>query len=126
MATLAVWALVIASPWFPWRRFGRLLTRTRAAVVARRRNRASARPIEQLARDARRLGVSYRSQPRGKSFVKYEAHRRAYDDVLTLTCEALGITHLLGVLEPGPELDQERRRVEGRLELAGVDLNLPL
>ncbi len=58
--------------------------------------------------------------------MKFEAHRRAYDDVLLEGCRALGVTTLLGVLAPGPELDAERDRIEGRLELFGLDLDLPL
>ncbi|MEZ5193405.1 MAG: hypothetical protein R2734_13480 [Nocardioides sp.] len=40
--------------------------------------------------------------------------------------QALGITHLLGVLPPSPELDRERARVERALECAGLELGLPL
>ncbi len=36
------------------------------------------------------------------------------------------VTTLLGVLGPSPELDTERDRIEGRLELFGLDLDLPL
>ncbi len=126
MASLIVILIGFLFPLYPWRRIGRLVWRAYEALLDRRDSRPRGRPIEQLARDARRLGLSYRSHPRGISFVKYEAHRRAYDDVLAESCQALGVPHLLGVLPPGPELDLERARVEGRLELWGLDLGLPL
>jgi hypothetical protein len=81
------------------------------------------RPIEVVAREARRLGRRYRATRRGVSFAKSEAVRRAYDDVLAEGCEALGITHLLGVLPTGEERDAERARVERLLHLWGLDLD---
>jgi hypothetical protein len=65
----------------------------------------------------------YRATRRGVSFAKSEAVRRAYDDVLVEGCEALGITHLLGVLPPGDERDAERVRVERLLHVWGLDLD---
>lgn len=115
----------LLAPFLPWRRTARLVSRAWARLAERRRL-AHGRPLEQIAVDARRLSVWYRRCPRGQSFAKYEAHRRAYDDVLAEACAALGIEHLLGVLGPGPELDLERSRVEGRLESAGLELGLPL
>jgi hypothetical protein len=123
-------AVLLATAWFtflftPWRRVGR-----RAALtwvwLRSRRSRPTGRPLEQIACDARRLSVWFRRCPRGQSFAKYEAHRRAYDDVLAEACRALGIEHLLGVLEPGTELDTERARIEWALECAGLELGLPL
>jgi hypothetical protein len=81
------------------------------------------RPIEVVAREARRLGRLYRATRRGVSFAKSEAVRRAYDDVLVEGCEALRITHLLGVLPPGDERDSERARVERLLHVWGLDLD---
>ncbi len=115
----------LLAPFLPWRRTARLLARAWNRLAERRRL-AHGRPLEQIAVDARRLSVWYRTCPRGQSFAKYEAHRRAYDDVLAEACAALGVDHLLGVLEPGGELDAERSRVEGRLEAAGLELGLPL
>jgi hypothetical protein len=115
----------LLAPFLPWRRTARMLARARTRWVERRRL-AHGRPWEQIARDARRLSVWHRTHPPGQSFVKYEAHRRAYDDVLAEACHALDIEHLIGVLEPGPELDSERSRVEWRLESAGLELGLPL
>ncbi|MGH3413081.1 MAG: hypothetical protein ACRDPH_08395 [Marmoricola sp.] len=60
--------------------------------------------------------------PDGRAFVKLEGIRRAYDVVLADCCDHLGVDHLIGVLEPGAELDAERARVERRLMLSGVDL----
>lgn len=81
------------------------------------------RPIEVVAREARRLGRQYRATRTGVSFAKYEAVRRAYDGVLVEGCEALGLPHLLGVLAPGDELDAERVRVERLLHIWGLDLD---
>ena len=46
--------------------------------------------------------------------------RGAYDRALAECCAALGITHLLGVLPAGRELDVERERVEEQLAGCGV------
>jgi hypothetical protein len=81
------------------------------------------RPIEDIARDAIRLGHSFRYVPRGLSFARFEGCRRAYDLVLSEACQALDIAHLLGVLSPGPELDAERDRVESKLWLAGLRID---
>ena len=48
--------------------------------------------------------------------------RSGYDRALAECCTALGLTHLLGVLPVGPELDAERERVEGLLADCGVRL----
>ena len=77
------------------------------------------RPIELIARDARRLGQRFRSEPPGLSFAKFEGLRRAYDDVLAESCRALGIENLLSDLRPGTERDAERLRVEYLLTQAG-------
>lgn len=81
------------------------------------------RPIEVIAREARRLGRQYRATRTGVSFAKSEAVRRAYDDVLAEGCAALGVTHLLGVLDAGRELDAERLRVERMLHRWGLSLD---
>jgi len=81
------------------------------------------RPIELIARDAQRLGRRFHYVPTGVSFIRFEAARRAYDDVLAEACETLQLPHLLRVLAPGPELDVERKRVESALEWAGLRLD---
>jgi hypothetical protein len=78
------------------------------------------RSIEQIADDLRRLGPRFRRPPRGTSRTKVEAARYAYDRALAEAAAAVGVEHLLGVLEPGDELDAERHRVENRLWLAGL------
>ncbi len=93
------------------------------AVLPRRQPPPPARPIELIARDARRLGHRFREPPRGVSFAKFEGTRWAYDKVLAEGCRALEIEHLLGVLPTGPELDAERARVETRLWLAGFRID---
>jgi hypothetical protein len=93
---------------------------TRSLPRRRRQPLPPGRPIEQLARDLRRLGPKFHRPPPGTSAVKVEAARYAYDRVLGETAAAVGVDHLLAVLAPGDELDAERRRVEARLWLAGV------
>lgn len=78
------------------------------------------RPIEQLARDLRRLGPKFHQPPAGTSRIKREAARYAYDRALGEAATAVGVEHLLAVLAPGEDLDAERRRVENCLWLAGV------
>jgi len=89
----------------------------------RRRPEPVARPIEQVIGDLRRLGPRFHHPVRGTSRTKAEAVRYAYDHVLGEAATALGIEHLLGVLEPGSELDLERNRVETKLWLAGVRMD---
>src|SRR5947208_5704776 len=82
------------------------------------------RPIQAVARDAQRLGRRFRYVvPTGVSFIRFEATRRAYDDVLAEACDMLDVPHLLSVLSPGPELDVERQRVELALDNAGLRLD---
>lgn len=106
---------------------GRALIRVGEFLVAhaprRERPRPANRPIEEVAADARRLGWRFHHPPRGVSFARFEGTRWAYDKVLAEACRALDITHLLAVLEPGPELDAERRRVERVLGAAGLEVD---
>jgi hypothetical protein len=89
-----------------------------------RRRRTSpltpARPVEQIAVEARRLAPVVHHPPRGTSFAKFEARRHRYDRLLAAACAALEVDHLLDVLEPGTELDRERERVQTRLWLLGL------
>ena len=106
-------------------RLGRLLV---AAVERIRALRPSppqppGRPIEEIARDAYRLGHTFRYLPPRISFARFEGCRRAYDLVLAEACRALEVDHLLGVLPPSPELDAERQRVEVMLGFAGLSID---
>ncbi len=76
------------------------------------------RPLRDVAADARRLAERYHRE--GMRFAQYEGRRLAYDRVLGEAAEMLEIEHLLQVLPPGPECDQERERVEARLVRAGL------
>lgn len=114
------------------RRLGRLRRRTvtlvRPATVRVRAlfpepPRPLGRPIEEIARDAHRLGREFRCVPDRGSFARFEGCRRAYDWVLIEACNALDVDHLLGVVPPGPELDVERLRVEAVLDRAGLRLD---
>jgi hypothetical protein len=78
------------------------------------------RPIERIAADLRRLGNRFYALDPHASFAKTEAVRSAYYKALAECCDALGITHLLGILPAGPELDAERERVEEQLTDCGV------
>jgi hypothetical protein len=80
----------------------------------------TARPIEVIAADLRRLGTRYHALHPHASFAKVEAIRGAYDRALGECCESLGLTHLLDVLPVGQERDVERDRVEGLLADSGV------
>lgn len=93
-------------------------------IVGRRRPDPTpvGRPIEAIARDARRLGRQLQHADDGRSAARIGAIRLAYDDVLAEGCTALGLAQLLGVLTEGPELDAERRRVEVVLTGAGMVL----
>jgi hypothetical protein len=105
-------------------RFRRHPVRWFHGFLARRRPaEPTGRPLEQIVADARRLAPRALHPPRGTSRAKIIALRYAYDHVLSEACAALGIDHLLGVLEPGDELDTERARVEALLWLAGLRID---
>jgi hypothetical protein len=117
VTSVAVMSRVVSDPAIPG-----------LALVRRMRNRRRpqpvplGRPIEDIGRDARRLGGELQHADDGRSAARIGAIRRAYDDVLAEGCAALGHEHLLGVLDEGPELDAERRRVEVVLSGAGMVL----
>jgi hypothetical protein len=117
VASLAVVTRLVSDPGLPG------LGRLRRALGGRRNDPVPAgRPIEAIARDARRLGRQLQHADDGRSAARIGAIRRAYDDVLAEGCAALGLTELLGVLTDGRELDAERRRVEVVLTGAGMVL----
>ncbi len=93
-------------------RLARRLRRRRAQVVPLHR------PIEDIGADLRRLHASFHRE--GLRFAKYEGCRQAYDRVLGEAAGMLEVIHLLEVLPPGRERDQERERVEMLLEAAGL------
>jgi hypothetical protein len=98
--------------------------RLRSLLTPWTRHREQAAPprrsIEELVGQLRRLGPKFHQPPPGTSRVKVEAARYAYDRVLGEVATAVGVEHLMTVIEPGDELDAERTRVENRLWLAGV------
>ena len=80
------------------------------------------RPIEEIASSIRGLGAEFHGGHPGRSWVKSEAFRRAYDEALAEGCRALEVdSDLLDIL-PGPERDAERLRVEHLLAGAGLVL----
>jgi hypothetical protein len=78
------------------------------------------RPIQDIAASIRRLGAAYYGGPPGRSWVKTDAFRRAYEQALVEGCQALEITTDLITIEPGTEHDAERLRVEHLLTDAGL------
>jgi hypothetical protein len=98
--------------------------RLRDAIVRRVRPEPPAtvmplrRPVEQVAADVRRLRAAFRRD--GLRFAKWEGTRLAYDAALSEAADTLEITHLLALLPPGVERDNERARVERLLEQTGL------
>jgi hypothetical protein len=82
--------------------------------------RPTCRPIEEIAFNVRRLGTEWHGGHPGRSWVKSEALRRSYDEVLDEACRALDIATDLLDLEPGTERDAERMRVEHLLTTSGL------
>src|SRR5688572_28103566 len=76
------------------------------------------RPVEQVGADLRRLHAAFHRG--GMRFAKYEGCRQAYDRVLAEAAEMAGVTHLVGILPPGEELDRERERLERLLVQHGL------
>ena len=99
---------------------GRLVGQIGARSRRRRAPVPEGRPIEAIIADLRRLGTRFHGLDPRTPFAKVEALRYAYDRTLAECCAALGLTHLLGVLPAGPELDAERERVEEQLAGSGV------
>jgi hypothetical protein len=80
------------------------------------------RPIEEIATSIRRLGTAYYGAAPGRSWVKTEAFRRAYEQALVEGCRALDIATDLLEIDLGTEHDAERLRVEHLLTDAGLVL----
>jgi hypothetical protein len=96
----------------------------RAARAARRRLRGpqpTDPPIEQVAADLRRL-ANLRLGVAQRSMVWSSAVAQAYDDRLRVACRELALEEYLGELT-GVDLDIERVRVEGVLQVAGIKLS---
>ena len=81
------------------------------------------RAFELIVLDVRRLHRRFCETRSGVSFAKSEGVRRAYDHALAEGCDALGLVHLLGVLDAGEELDRERKRIEQLLHRWGLALD---
>lgn len=88
----------------------------------RRHEQPAGRPIEEIAGSLRRLGAAYYGGAPGRSWVKSEAFRRAYEQALIEGCLALGVSTDLLEIDPGTEHDAERLRVEHLLTDAGLIL----
>ena len=78
------------------------------------------RPIQEIGLRVRRLGSLYYGGPPGRSWVKTDALRRAYEESLDEGCRALEIDTDLLALDPGTERNAERMRVEYLLTDAGL------
>ena len=79
-------------------------------------------PLEQIARDLRRLRVEARRHTPGMPVAKHRGIVAAYDDALLDACRALDIPTTLDALREGLEHESERLRVEAELEAAGIVL----
>jgi hypothetical protein len=128
VATLAVVAAIVVSPWLVSLAVGSRGRRWLARLRERLRRGDGVpqpvnRPIEEIAADVRRRGERFHALSPHASYVKVSALRSAYDHVLGECCESLGQAHLLSVLQPGPELDRERRRVELLLHSFGLPVD---
>ena len=84
---------------------------------------ADQRAFELIVHDVRRLHRRFCETRSGVSYAKSEGVRRAYDHALAEGCDALGLVHLLGVLDAGEELDRERARIEQLLHRWGLALD---
>ena len=80
-------------------------------------------PIERIGRDARRLRAALVVAP-GTPMARRLGALKAYDDLLSDACRALGIDDTLTGLPAGTDRDAERLRVESALEAAGLRLDL--
>jgi hypothetical protein len=80
-------------------------------------------PIEQVARDVRRLRAELLSTTPGTPMARRVGVTRAYDDVLADACRALAVPDSLTGLPSGIERDAERLRVEHQLRAAGLHLD---
>ena len=78
------------------------------------------RPIQEIGLRVRRLGALYYGGAPGRSWVKTDALRRAYEESLDEGCRALEIDTDLLALDLGTERDAERMRVEYLLTDAGL------
>ena len=97
----------------------RLVARVRRFLPAREPERVR-RPLEEVAADVRLRGERFHALAEHASRVRRAALASAYDLVLAESCEVLELSHLLGIIEPGDELDRERRRVELLLHSFGM------
>jgi hypothetical protein len=127
MGVVASLLLVVAlatAPWLLWLelapRSPGLVSRARQRWFPPREPEAVVRPIELIADDVRVRAARFHALDDRVSRVRRAALASAYDVVLAECCNALDLAHLLGVLEPGAELDRERRRVELLLHSYGL------
>ncbi len=77
-------------------------------------------PLEQIARDLRRLRREARRHRPWMPLAKHRGIVAAYDDALLDACRALGVQTTLDTLPEGIEHESERLRVESELEAAGI------
>jgi hypothetical protein len=81
-------------------------------------------PIEQIARDLRRLNRQRRGGPTIHSQRWLAAVESAYDQRLMLACQAFGLAGHLDKLD-GPDREAERARLVALLAECGLHLHRP-
>jgi hypothetical protein len=80
-------------------------------------------PIEQVARDARRVRAQLLALAPGTPMTKRRGLWQAYDDLLAVACRVLDVPDTLTGLDPGLDRDAERLHVEDELHSAGLRLS---
>ena len=80
------------------------------------------RPLEQIARDLRRVQPEARRHREGTTHAKHLGVVAAYDDLLLEACRAMRVLTSLEALPEGIERESERLRVEYELERAGLSI----
>ena len=82
-------------------------------------------PIERIAADIQRLRTQIEQAPPGMPVARMRGWLQAYDDVLVIACQALGLEEHLRTVPEGAERNLERERVERMLARAGLELGSP-
>ncbi|TYP86142.1 hypothetical protein [Blastococcus xanthinilyticus] len=116
VALLAVFAALVAGAG-PLARWAEEWTARRRAA---RSPAPTARPLQAVAADLRRLGRQVELVPPGSSMVRRRALMAAYDDVLAEAAGMVGVDCRLATVPEGRAREVERLRVTCALRAAGL------